>query len=179
MNTTANLYDSLHRSGVVPLSDLPTVGRALAAADATDVPMVTLSATRSEITWPYICSHCGSEDIRTADADGYPYARGYAHCFACNSEGVPDTSEDYNETSGWVTVDNPWGSLMDDERMLETLPLGDAVDIVRNFPGAVWDYREGESEQNYRTGADVSVTLFADAPDVIRARLFRLVEISD
>jgi hypothetical protein len=61
------------------------------------------------------------------------------------------------------------------EHYTETVSLWDAAQIVRDFPGAVWDYTEGEwSTVDYRTGRQRSVTLHIDSDDF--AAVIGLVE---
>ncbi len=97
---------------------------------------------------------------------------------------TPESAEvgDYAR-SGWVHPSNPWGSFpwgsfgqdsADDSCAPETVTfdnLYDAALFVRDFPGAVWDYSEGEASQHYATGEWKSVTLHVahdTAADVFR-----------
>lgn len=158
------------------------IGRAFRATlEALEAPELTiaLSAVREEITFPLECIACGSRDLSPCDADGYRLTRGRYRCLTCDAVDVPHSSEDYVSERGYVDIRNPWGSLIYETRESEDYPLGEAVDIVREFPGAVWELREGEHSQDFRTGACIGVTLFADAPADVLARLYRLAELSD
>lgn len=100
----------------------------------------------------------------------------------------PDESEDYEEESGYTDPSNPWGGL--DSEVPEGLcgeafsawvdenvtaytceSLSEAVHFVVDFPGGVWDYREAEAEQDYRTGVYRSVTLHV--PEEHQDRVFK------
>lgn len=161
------------------------IGRAFAAASAAleaPEPTVALSAVREEIRFPDECAACGASEDHLYDRtfDGHPLAPGKVRCATCGAVDYPSSSENEDRVAGWVDIRNPWGSLMDETtRELEDFPLGEAVDIVRDFPGAVWELREGDASQDFRTGAWISVTLFADAPADVLARLYRLAELSD
>lgn len=86
-----------------------------------------------------------------------------AYLFEDDEQGNP--IEEPRERRGWVNPTNPWGSFEQDTDDTSadpdtiTLTLWEAAQFVKDFSGAVWNYSEGESEQNVRTGEWKSVTL--------------------
>lgn len=91
-----------------------------------------------------------------------------------------DEPDSYPETEGGYTdPNNPWGRLRyeipedvvgeaakqwmeENVQYVEFDSLWEAAEFVVDFPGGVWDYREGEYSTNYRTGDEMSVTLHVE-----------------
>lgn len=78
-----------------------------------------------------------------------------------------DTDDEWLETSGWCDPANPWGGWDNEDEPIPVTfdSLSDAVNFAVEFPGAIWNYSECDSEQNYRTGVYRSVTLHIDEKD--------------
>lgn len=85
--------------------------------------------------------------------------------------GDPETDGDLpiEQDHGWVDPANPWGSFEQDvyddscEPAIVELPLAEAVEFLRDFPGGIWNYREAEAEQDFRTGRCKRVNAHVDA----------------
>lgn len=87
----------------------------------------------------------------------------------------PEGSDDPAEWGGWCNPANPWGTMYGDDEYDPNdtgpaygrnsppdeivLPVYSAAEFVRDFPGGVWDFAEGESEMNFHSGVWRSVTL--------------------
>lgn len=53
----------------------------------------------------------------------------------------------------------------DGEPIVLTLPIYQAAEFIRDFPGGVWDLgTESDHDQDYRTGVCTAVTLHVDGP---------------
>ncbi len=103
---------------------------------ASRVPQVTLTATFTTYKW---------SDVE----DEFP-AMNHGYCDPQNPWGTLPYYVD--ETTEW-----PEGR---QEPITVTLPLWEAAEFIRDFPGGVWDFREGEtSTLNYKEGIDADVTL--------------------
>jgi hypothetical protein len=78
------------------------------------------------------------------------------------------------EGGGFTDPTNPWGGFRvelpahenrtpqwytENVTTVSFDDIAEAAQFVVDFPGAVWDYCEGEAEQDYRTGEYTSVTL--------------------
>lgn len=102
----------------------------------------------------------------------------------------PDT--DPTITHGFTDPSNPWGGFKHEmpdgcvgdaakawmAENVERLEFGDfeeAAQFVADFPGGVWDYRECEADQDYRTGVYTRVTLHVESN--IGGLLVRVAEI--
>jgi hypothetical protein len=89
----------------------------------------------------------------------------------------PDTEPE--REGGYTDPNNPWGGFRSEvpddltgeaftawcAENIETVQfdsLWDAAEFVVDFPGAVWDYCEGDYSTNYRTGDEMGVTLHVD-----------------
>lgn len=85
--------------------------------------------------------------------------------------------EEPTEGGGFTDPANPWGGFRSElpahvnpgpEWYAENVAtvtfhdLESAAQFVADFPGGVWDHREGEAEQDYRTGEYTSVILHVD-----------------
>lgn len=105
---------------------------------APQVPTVTLTATFTTYKWP-------SDE---AEAE-FPYIN-HGYCDPQNPWGTLPHYVD--ESTDW-----PEGR---QEPITVTLPLWEAAEFIRDFPGGVWDFREGEpSTIDYGEGIDADVTL--------------------
>jgi hypothetical protein len=86
----------------------------------------------------------------------------------------PEDEEDPLIWHGWCDPRNPWGTADTDppdspsiwgsdagssEPIELELPIYEAAEFIRDFPGGVWDHTESESEQSWRSGVWTSVTL--------------------
>lgn len=133
---------------------------------------IRIRATFEAYRWPNTCTVCGAdeESLSSVDPDGYPYTLGRVRCTECDTLAVPDPANDPIERRGWVNPSNPWGSFeqMTDDDSADPdsveLPFGEALEFLADFPGGIWDYCEGESEENYRTGESKAVTAHVDGP---------------
>lgn len=92
-----------------------------------------------------------------------------------------DESDDPDERGGWVDPSNPWGSFEQDSRDDSaepesiTLPLFEAAEFLKDFPGGVWNYDDGcEAEQNVRTGEYKQVT--AHIPSELETIVFAIMD---
>jgi hypothetical protein len=108
---------------------------------ASRVPQVTLTATFTTYKWP-------SDE---AEAE-FPFLN-HGYCDPQNPWGtVPRTvDEETDWPEGWQ------------EPRPVTLPVWQAAEFIRDFPGGVWDFREGEpSTICYAEGIDADVTLHVE-----------------
>lgn len=103
----------------------------------------------------------------------------------------PDTEPTFEH--GYTNPHNPWGGLRSevpdelcgeafvawrDENVdvVEFDTMFEAAEFVADFPGGVWDYREGECEcVDYRDGVYMHVTLHVD--EVHKVDVFRAAEV--
>jgi len=124
---------------------------------------IRIRATFDSYSWPEECPDCGARDFLPFHGSKPNYC---TSCHLSFEEGNP--AEDPDERGGWVDPSNPWGSFEQDrdddscEPAAIYLPLVEAAEFLLEFPGAVWDYSEGEAEQNVRTGEWKSVTAHVD-----------------
>ena len=132
------------------------------------IPDVSLTVTFDEWWFPYCCGSCGHEF-----PDGEPITYDHAGrtcCPVCDDVAVPDTVPDPAERRGFLwaalvptsVLDNPWGAFESDVPFDVTVTALEAAEAVLNFPGGVWNYSEGEAEQDIRTGHCRSVTLHVE-----------------
>lgn len=86
----------------------------------------------------------------------------------------PDPEDDTPMTwGGWCDPHNPWGTAdddipgaveFDDEPITVELPIWQAAEFIVDFPGGVWDMRDCDPSENYRTGVSTQVTLHVAGP---------------
>lgn len=88
----------------------------------------------------------------------------------------PDPEDDTPMTwGGWCDPHNPWGTSNDDipeqwdtstteEPITVELPIWQAAEFIRDFPGGVWDVSLCCPSENYRTGVSTQVTLHVAGP---------------
>ena len=130
--------------------------------------LVRVAATFDATSWPDVCTFCGSsaEHLSDTDPHGRTFTDGRVYCARCDGTGWPDSAPDPAERSGWCDPCNPWGTLSwaDTEPTYRVLTFADAVDMVREFPGSVWDYADSDAEQDIRTGEYVRVCLHVYGP---------------
>lgn len=90
----------------------------------------------------------------------------------------PDDSEDYAEERGYVDVANPWGGFRtelpaglcgepfatwrEENADTVTVDVWTAATMVRDFPGAVWDYSESGGAELQSDGGWLDVTLHVE-----------------
>lgn len=106
-----------------------------------------------------------------------------------------DDDEDPQERGGYTDPRNPWGGFRQEMPStpgdagystweawmgdnVETVSFDnveEAAQFVIDFPGGVWDLRDGEPEMDYKTGHTISVTLHVDRGDM--PAVFAQVEI--
>jgi hypothetical protein len=90
----------------------------------------------------------------------------------------PDT--DHWTWGGWCDPRNPWGTADDepretydvegDEPIELVLPIYEAAEFIRDFPGAVWDWHDDcDASQNYVNGAYTTVTLHVSGEGEVAA----------
>ena len=88
--------------------------------------------------------------------------------------------DDYSEWGGYCDPENPWGTADDEydesdesdaygrgEPIVLELPFDDAVEFIRDFPGAVWDLHDHCDASQNRTGVWTRVTLHVDDYDAL------------
>lgn len=90
----------------------------------------------------------------------------------------PDTEPTI--TGGFTDPNNPWGGFRSEapeglvgeafvawrDENVETLTFDDieeAAEFIVDFPGGVWDWCEGESSTDYKTGVNTEVTLHVES----------------
>lgn len=144
--------------------------------------MITVTATYEEFWWPELCDTCGSEvDWRPWDTPGGEYREASWECPTCGD--IPESghtpADDPSELRGWCDPANPFGGFRDDDMPIEhRVDLAELVELVAEFPGGVWGWRDdGDAEQDIRTGHYTRVTLHI--PDSVSVPLFRLLEMSE
>ena len=138
-----------------------------------------IRATFSAYLWPEECTVCGSDNVSKPQ----PFT-GNVECFECGTSDRPSTpSETPLERGGWVDPFNPWGSFEQDgnddscEPDEALLPFAEALELLRDFPGGIWDYCQAEMDQNFRTGEWKEVTAHMDGPEPLVALLFDALEV--
>jgi hypothetical protein len=165
------------------------------APDVFTAETVTVRATYDCTYWPDVCERCGAEvrvlaaGYYSMDGTPAPYPAtaddvnvngGDAYCPTCGHIPAREVSPPANpaQWGGWCDPANPWGTTDDTYRPDSedpaygasdpiglALPIGEAIEFLREFPGAIWDTaQECEASPNYRTGVDTRVMAHVDGP---------------